>query len=486
MNNNEDIFLLLNLPNDGNIQIDKVSIEDNIKTIHISRKALPTYCPVCGARMHSKGIYKRTVNHQILQDKTKLVLIIHQRKWKCTNCNTYINESFPFLDRYSHCTNLIPLLVLDALKDLNRSTASVAAQFSLSDTQVHDIFTAYVDLPRLPLPAYLSIDEVHLDINDKEKYALVLMDFVTGEIVDILHNRWETTAEDYFYSIPRDERKNVLAVISDAYKSYLDYPEKFFPNAVSILDSFHVSKILINGINNYINIVMKRYQEKDKKTLEQKNYDNNSNNKTIKASKEVTLLRSYRWILLKNKDEINYSSNRYYHKLLKMHVDTYTVEKMFLDLDINFRKIRDLKEKYIAFNHTFFESEMDVEIALNALIEGYKASDLKIFNDFAITLETYRKQIIRSFTTVEVSRKSKNEVITYYARLSNGPMESFNRKPKDYKRNTRGSSNFDYTRNRILWSTRKNPAIKGVPKSKEQVHSYKRKPRGKYNKKKKK
>lgn len=69
MNNNEDIFLLLNLPNDGNIQIDKVSIEDNIKTIHISRKALPTYCPDCGARMHSKGSYKRTVNHQILKIK---------------------------------------------------------------------------------------------------------------------------------------------------------------------------------------------------------------------------------------------------------------------------------------------------------------------------------------------------------------------------------------------------------------------------------
>ena len=33
-------------------------------------------------------------------------------------------------------------------------------------------------------------------------------------------------------------------------------------------------------------------------------------------------------------------------------------------------------------------------------------------------------------------------------------MESFNRKPKDHKRLSKGFSNFDYVRQRILWSTR--------------------------------
>ena len=52
-------------------------------------------------------------------------------------------------------------------------------------------------------------------------------------------------------------------------------------------------------------------------------------------------------------------------------------------------------------------------------------------------------------------------------------MESFNRKPKDYKRSTRGSSNFDYTRNRILWALRSNTPILGTPKSNDEIHSYK-------------
>ena len=52
-------------------------------------------------------------------------------------------------------------------------------------------------------------------------------------------------------------------------------------------------------------------------------------------------------------------------------------------------------------------------------------------------------------------------------------MESFNRKPKDLKRESRCFSDFNYTRNSILLTTRKNPRIKGVPKSMDQILSKK-------------
>ena len=41
----------------------------------------------------------------------------------------------------------------------------------------------------------------------------------------------------------------------------------------------------------------------------------------------------------------------------------------------------------------------------------------------------------------------------------------------------------EYSRNRILWATRKNPSIKGVPKSMDQILSKKGKKRGSYKKK---
>ncbi len=166
--------------------------------------------------------------------------------------------------------------------------------------------------------------------------------------------------------------------------------------------------------------------------------------------------------------------------MLGMNVDTYTIEKLFLQLDPNFEGLRELKEEYIQFNHTEYDNEFDVLLDLNTLIDKYDNSDQSIFRDFAGFLRKNLRSIVNSFTRIKVYRKSARTEKEYYARLSNGPMESFNRKPKDLKRDSRGFSDFYYTRNRILWGTRKNPSIKGVPKSMDQILSKKGKKRGSY------
>ena len=49
----------------------------------------------------------------------------------------------------------------------------------------------------------------------------------------------------------------------------------------------------------------------------------------------------------------------------------------------------------------------------------------------------------------------------YDSRLSNGPIESLNRKIKDLKRLGRGFTNFEHLRNRFLFATRENPILDG-------------------------
>ncbi len=119
--------------------------------------------------------------------------------------------------------------------------------------------------------------------------------------------------------------------------------------------------------------------------------------------------------------------------MLGMNVDTYTIEKLFLQIDPNFEGLRDLKEEYIQFNHTEYDNEFDVLLDLNALIDKYDKSDQSIFRDFAGFLRR-NLPIVNSFTRIKVYRKSARTEKEYYARLSNGPMESFNRKPKDLKK----------------------------------------------------
>lgn len=208
------------------------------------------------------------------------------------------------------------------------------------------------------------------------------------------------------------------------------YPEKYFPNSHSVLDSFHVIKYLNGMINSYVNAVMKKYKEIDRKRLEQKNHDTNSDHKTIKDSKEVVLLRDYRWVLLKKQDEISYSVNSFYSSKLLEVTSTHRIIMDFLSLDKNFPKIRDLKEEYIRFNDHTYDNLDSIEDDLDCLIKKSRAADLDMFRIFADYLSENKSAIIQSFTLIKVHRKSQKNIAEYYSRLSNGPMESFNRKPK--------------------------------------------------------
>lgn len=473
---NDDYFKLLDisLPDNYDHYTFDMEIDGPTKIITISTTPMPTLCPFCNSSMHSKGIYTRTVKHPVLQDNTLLYLKVKQRRWKCTgiHCSYTFNEEFPFLEPYRQSTNMIPFMIINSMKDLNRSTASIAKQFNVSDSYVHDLFTSYVDLSRLEMPEYLSIDEVHINLGTDMKYQLVMMDFKNNQIVDILSNRYQSTIENYLLHISLEERKKVKYLISDAYAPYFTLCEKYFPNAIQILDSFHVVQIIIRTFNAYINVYLKKYQEKDRERLKQLNHDTHRENKTIEESTEVILLRNYRWLLLKNNDDIEYSEIPRYQKLLKMHLTTDRIEKMLFALNPNFETMRDLKEKYIQFNKQEYPSLDNIAIALDVLINEYTASGLTMFIDFAEFLKQHRNPIIHSFTTTTVNRTQRNKQIEFLSRISNGPMEGFNRIPKDLKRASRGMKNFDYTRNRILWATRINPPIKSIPKTKEQIHSY--------------
>ena len=128
------------------------------------------------------------------------------------------------------------------MKDINLSCRQIARRYNVSDTYVHTIFSRYVSLPRLPLTSIISIDEVYLNISPRFKYALVIMDWVTGDIIDILPSRRKEITSNYFRSIPKKERDQVLFLICDMYDPYVNYTKNYFRNARPITDSFHVVK----------------------------------------------------------------------------------------------------------------------------------------------------------------------------------------------------------------------------------------------------
>ena len=449
---------LLNLE-DSDVFISNIDIQGTTKTLTLETKLYAHYCPSCGFRMHSKGVKNRTIKHPILQDNYELILILKQRRWKCTNpeCNYDISDSFKFVNKRRRTTNATDMLIVYAYRDLMETSTSIANRFHVSDTHAHEVFDRYVKMDRLPLSDAICIDEVYLDMDEYCKYALVIQDFHTGDPIDLLRSRRVNVTEPYFVSIPTEERNSVKYLISDMYNQYISYVDKYFPNAVSVVDSFHVIQWITRSIDNYIRQSLKKFRQRDRELEDQLSYEQQKP-VSLPPSDEVYLLQKYRWLILASQSNIKYHSDPRMDSHFHCLMNTFDYEDALFRIDPKLKDFRDLKETYLQFNIRNAGNPIKAREELSDLIIMYQSCEHEIFRDFGDLLEKYEDYIINSFIMVEKHSVGK----VYNSRLSNGPIESINRKVKDLKRLGRGFRNFEHFRNRFLYATRQNPVLNGV------------------------
>lgn len=452
---------LLNLE-DSDIFISDITIQGTTKFLTLETRLYSHFCPSCGFKMHSKGIKKRTIKHPILQDNYELILILKQRRWKCTNpeCNYDISDTFRFVNKRRRTTNATDMLIVYAYRNLMETTTSIATRFHVSDTYAHEVFDRYVKMDRLSLTDAICIDEVYLDMDEYCKYALIIQDFHTGDPIDLLRSRRANVTEPYFVSIPIEERNKVKYLISDMYNQYISYVDKYFPNAVSVIDSFHVIQWMIRMIDNYIRQLLKKFRQRDRE-LEEKLSLEEQRPVSLPQSDEVYLLQKYRWLILSNQSSITYHADPRIDPHFRCLMNTYDYEDALFRIDPNLKDFRDLKEIYIQFNSRNGGKPLEAQKELDTLIFKYQNSEHEIFRNFGDLLETYKDYIINSFIMVEKHGFGK----VYNSRLSNGPIESINRKIKDLKRSGRGYRNFEHFRNRFLYAARQAPILNGTPDS---------------------
>lgn len=475
----DNIIKFLNFE-DGDLEEVDQYVKDGKRYLTIQKRIVPHFCPVCSYRMHSKGITKRTVNHPVMQDGLQLILIVHQRRWQCTNpaCRNIVTDEFSFVERYKRNTKLSTILIVDAFRDPNLTAANIARKFNVSDTYALTTFSRYVDMHRRQLSEAICIDEVHVKISKVCNYALVIQDFITGEPIDMVVNRRKEVTEPYFSSIPITERRRVKYLVSDMYRPYIGFVDKYFPNAISVVDSFHVVKHINHQLQLYMSALARKIRRRDEERHHEREIDAHRPLKFI-PSREYILVKHYQWIILKNQAELNYSEPPRYQFRLGFYADLHKLEDMLFHIDPSLREFRKLKEKYIRFNKEYGNNSKKARPALRQLIQEYRFSGHKLFRDIADTLDYHFESIVNSFIVIERMCDDGSHL----SRLSNGPMESLNRITKDMRRNARGFRNFEHLRNRFLFAERKNAQMLSTPLSPEKYQVKTGITRGPYKKK---
>ena len=459
-----DIIKLLGIK-DATIKIISVSVKGTEKTVEFEKRLELHYCPLCGCRMHSKGISRRKINHPILQDGYTLTMIFNQRRWQCSNksCREIITDEVSFIDKRKRNTNITDWLIVNAFKDCNLTAAQIARRFNVSDTYALHTFDRYVDMKRRDFTEVICVDEVHLEVSRVCKYALVIQDFVSGEPLDLVISRRKEITEPYFAHIPAGERARVKYIVSDMYGPFLEYSKTYFPNAISAVDSFHVIKMINHHIQKYIQRLIRKLNDLDV-ARQQKLEQELGHRVDLVHSREYKIIKHYQWLILSNNRRIDYGHMRYDRRFGR-YVYPSDIEAEMFRIDPNLKEIRDLKEDYMKFNDDYVGEPKRARKGLEEIIKKYRNCRQRIFNDIAESLQEHFEEIINSFIVI---KKYKADDVTL-KRLSNGPMESLNRIPKDMKRNARGYRNFEHIRNRFLFARRKNAEMLGHPKSWKEV-----------------
>ena len=456
---------IIGIKDEPNIVIYKTRRIGNRWYIYIEYKLIqPMHCPQCGSVMHVKDVYERTIKNDVLLIDASIIILYKQRSWQCKRCRNRYTPQVSFVRKWKQHTNISMTASVLKLSDLTRSVTSVAEDFNISDTSLHNWFMQYVDIRRGEMPVILSIDEVYVNFTYDCKYALCLMDFETKEIVDIVISRREKYTNDYFVAIPIRERKRVRYIISDMYQPYLDYADRYFPNAKVAVDSFHVISWLCGRFMGYLNHLARHYRN----IL-------NDHPDDKKAGDNYYMLKKHRWILLKNDGHIraDYTGRHDSHFGYMMTTSAY--REKFYSIDGRLKMLNEAKEKYIRFNdRDDYKNPEEIRISLEELIEDYLGSGDSIIEEFGRMLHSHRDYIVNSFVILDE--------IGVSGRLSNGPMESFNRKPKDLKRLARGCDNFEFFRSRIMFSEQNGIPILDEPKMYKDIKPVSKDKRGSYNK----
>ena len=113
---------------------------------------------------------------------------------------------------------------------------------------------------------------------------------------------------------------------------------------------------------------------------------------------------------------------------------------------------------YVQFNSRNGGNPLLARNELKELIQTIQKLPVWNISWLCIFIEKFEDPIVNSFIMVEKIGNGK----IYDARLSNGPIESINRKVKDLKRLGRGFRNFEHFRNRFLFATRQTPVLNGI------------------------
>ena len=314
------------------------------------------------------------------------ILRIKRIRYKCPKCGKTHTFKLEGLDRGSVISDFVKTAIRQEFYEL-QSFNTIAKRYNISTKQVINIFDKYTHyVPRRPLPEYLCIDEKHFEGNTNGKYCVVLSDFYTGEIIDVLENRQMPYLDDYFEDIPLSERNNVKVFISDMYEGYSTIKNKYFSKALFVVDLFHVIKLLTTAINK-IRI----------RTYNQIAIDNTIERHFMKTNWKYFLM-----------DQYKIYKNEYHSKKFDTYISYGEIILRCLKMNMDFWDGYSVLQELLHYSK--YETGTEAEKFMNRIIAKLSSSGDELLDKVASTYKRWKIGIINGLAKNQTGRRFSNAI----------------------------------------------------------------------------
>ena len=380
-----------------------------------STDASKRICPYCNST-HSQIKDYHVVEYSISDNPgERNYARIKKARFICMDCGkTYTNALKGIIDNTNLTERTIQLMKVSFTEML--TFEQIGEMYDLSDARIIQLFDELVPfVPRRSFPKYLCIDEVKME-TEYGKYIVILSDYETGEIIDVVKSRQDAYLKRYFNDIPLKERDNIKYLISDMYDEYESIRKIFFPKAIHLIDMFHIVKQLTEATN--------RLRVRAMNSII---YEGTFGHEFMKSKWKLFLCRA------KEIPDKEYTS--------KLRGKTYTYPNMIqyclnecLDLYKAYSALQDL---YRYKEHNSYTSATRF---IDFLINKLKGSENELLNKVADTYKKWKNEIAQT-----LSHKNKED--KYF---TNAVAEGNNSKFGTLVKIAYGFRNFERTRKRFL------------------------------------
>ena len=251
---------LLALPS---LNVTAVEIDQRRITVegHIEVKAIP--CPVCGEPTALLNQYDTRKVQDLSISGKEVYLHLRIPQLVCTSCPRYFTTVPEWIMPGKSYTRRQAKWIFELCA--KQPFTEVAALVNLSHKTVERLYyemaRQQIDLPtRYGQVRNLGIDEV-AHRKGKRDFVCVLTDLERGIQLDVLPDRKKATLKAHFEALGAAFCQQIEVVACDMWSPYRDVAEQCFPNAVVVVDRFHVVKALNAVLDGLRKRLRRQYSE---------------------------------------------------------------------------------------------------------------------------------------------------------------------------------------------------------------------------------